>query len=236
MTTQEPREDSEWKGLYRAGGIAALMVSVLMVIDVTFFVVYPQPGTVAGWFALFQSNAIVGIFDFWGWEVPMYVLFVVVFLALCAALRNVSAGRMAIAASLVLLGSGVFLATNNPFSMLSLSRQFAAATTDADRAMFLAAGQTVLTNTNQRLIGGFNTGLFLVSIAGLITSWAMLRSESFGRRTAYVGIVGFALSLADYVREALAPPAVVALVVILSGAVFLLVWFVLVGMRLRRLG
>ena len=79
-------------------------------------------------------------------------------------------------------------------------------------------------------------GLFLVSVAGLIVSWVMLRSNSFSRFTAYVGILANALSLADYLREALTPPAVVALLVILTGAVFLCIWFVLVGRRLYKLG
>jgi hypothetical protein len=120
--------------------------------------------------------------------------------------------------------------------MLSLSNQYAAATTDAQRSVFLAAGQTVLTNTNQRLLGGFNMGLFLVSVAGLIVSSVMLRSNSFSRLTGYMGILANVVSLADYLREALAPPVAVALVVILSYALFSGIWFFLVGRRLYQLG
>ena len=111
--------------------------------------------------------------------------------------------------------------------MLSLSNQHAAATTDAQRSTFLAAGQAVLANTNQRAVGGFNMGLFLVSVAGLIVSSVMFRSNSFSRLTAYVGILANALSLADYLREALTPSATIALLVILPNALFLVIWFVL---------
>ena len=120
--------------------------------------------------------------------------------------------------------------------MLSLSTQYAAATTDLERSTFLAAGQAILANTNQRVIGGFNMGLFLVSVAGLIVSAVMLQSNSFSRFTAYAGILAFALSLADYLRQVLTSSVVVALLVILPNALFLLIWFVLVGRRLYQLG
>jgi len=228
--------DSAWKSLYRVGGAAALIVVVLILSEIIGFIFYPQPSTVIGWFTLFQSNRIIGLLDFWGLEVPMYALFTMVFLALYVVLREANEGCMAIAMTLALLGIGIFLATNNPFSMLSLSDQYAAATTDAQRSMFLAAGQALLANTNQRAVGGFNMGLFLVSVAGLIVSLVMFRSNSFSRLTAYVGILANVLSLADYLREALVPSVAVALLVILPNALFLGIWFVLVGRRLYQLG
>jgi hypothetical protein len=138
--------------------------------------------------------------------------------------------------TLALLGVGIFLATNNPFSMLSLSNQYAVATTAAQRSALLAAGQAVLAQTNQRAVGGFNVGLFLISVAGLIVSWAMLRSSLFGRSTAYLGMVAYALALADYLRQALTSSVVITLLVVLLGALFLMIWYVLVGRRLYQLG
>lgn len=228
--------DCALKGLYRAGGVAALFIAVLIVSEVVGLTIWPQPDTVIGWFTLFQSNRIIGLLDFWGLEVPMYVLFALVFLALYVSLKRANEGWMAIVTVFALSGVGVFLATNNPFSMLSLSGQYAAATTDAQRSMLLAAGQALLVNTGQRAVGGFNIGLFLVAVAGLIVSWVMLRSDSFSTSTAYVGILANALSLVDYLREAVAAPVAVALMVILAGALLLVVWFALVGRRLCQLG
>jgi hypothetical protein len=166
----------------------------------------------------------------------MYAMFILVFLALYVVLRKANEGRMAIAMTFALLGIGIFFATNNPFSMLSLSDQYAAATTDAQRSMILAAGQAVLANTNQRAVGGFNIALFLVSVAGLKVSSVMFQSNSFSRTTAYVGILAHGLSLADYLRQALTSSVTIALLVILPNALFLVIWFVLVGRRLYQLG
>jgi hypothetical protein len=51
-----------------------------------------------------------------------------------------------------------------------------------------------------------------------------------------VGILANALSLADYVRQALTPSPLAALLVILPNAMLLMVWYVMVGRRLYRLG
>jgi hypothetical protein len=169
-------------------------------------------------------------------EVLMYAMYALVFLALYVVLRKVSKSGMAIALILALLGIAIFFATNNPFSMLSLSSKFAAATTDVERSTLLAAGEAILANTNQRVVGGFNIGFFLVSIAGLIVSSVMLRAISFTRLTAYAGILAFGLSLVDYLRQVLTTSAIIALLVILPGALLLVVWFSLVGRRLLQLG
>jgi hypothetical protein len=228
--------DTEYRSLYKSGGVAAFFVAFLTVTEIIAFAIFPQPSTISDWFILFQVNPIVGLLDFWGLEVLMFAMFAIVFLALYVVLNKVSKSWMAIALTLALLGIAIFFATNNPISMLSLSRKYAAATTDVQRSMLLAAGEAVLANTNQRTIGGFNIGLLLVSIAGLIVSLVMRRSTSFRRLTAYVGILTFGLSLADYLRQAFTSSVIFTLLLVFPGALFVVVWFSLVGRRLLQLG
>lgn len=228
--------DSTYHSLYKLGGVAALMAALFTLSEVIILAIYPLPATVSGWFTLLQSNRFIGLLDLWGLEVPMYLMFILLFLALYVVLRRANQGLMAIALVLALLGIGIFLATNNPATMLSLSNQYAAATTDAERSTLLAAGQTVLATTNQRAVGGFNMGLFLVSVAGLIVSSVMFRGSLFSRSTASMGVLANVLSLADYLREALTSSAIVALLVILPNALFLVIWLAMVGRRLYQLG
>ncbi len=228
--------DPTYQNLYKPGGAAALIAAVLVLGEVVVLAIYPQPSTIRDWFMLIQSNRIIGLIDLWLLEVPMYLMFILMFLAIYMVLRKANQGLTLIALVTALLGIGIFLATNNPFSMLSLSNQYAAAATDAERSTFLAAGQVLLVNTNQRGIGGFNLGLFLVSIAGLIFSSVMLKSNSFSRSTAIFGILAHALSLIDYLRQALTSSPIIALVVILPNALFLVIWYVKVGLRLYHLG
>ncbi len=238
MTTQSAGAETPsttYKG-FQLAGVAALGVVVLTLGEIAAFIFYPQPGTVQDWFLLFQSNKLLGLIDFWLLEVVMYLLFVPVFFALYAVLRKINPSAMALVAILVLLGIAIFLATNNPFSMLSLSTRYAAATTDAQRSALVAAGETLLANTGQRAVGGFNMGLFLVSVAGLIVSIVMRKGGPFSRATAVVGILAYGLSLADYLRQALTSSPLIALAVILPGALLLSAWYVMVGRGLWRMG
>lgn len=227
--------DNVHSSLSRLGGIAACTAALLTLGEVILFIFYPQPETVAGWFELFQETPYLGLLEFWGLETPLYMLFALVFLALYFSLRKVNESAMAIALALALLGSAIFLATNNPFSMLSLSNQHAAAAMEEQRSALLAAGEALLANTNQRAVGGFNLGLFLVSAAGLLSSAVMLKGGPFGKATAYAGIAAFALSLADYLRQALTDSAVIALLVILPNVLFLTAWLLSTGWKLLHL-
>lgn len=236
---QEPDSksgDNVHTSLYRLCGIAAWTAAMLTLGEVILFIFYPQPETVMGWFELFQENWFLGLLEFWGLEIPMYMLFALVFLALYFSLRKVNESAMAIALALALLGIGIFLATNNPFSMLSLSKQYAAAATEEQRSALLAAGQALLANTNQRAVGSFNMGLFLVSAAGLMVAAVMLQGGPFSKTTAYAGILAFALSLTDYLRQALTDSAAIALLVILPNVLFLTAWLLSTGYRLLQLG
>lgn len=227
---------SRWKSLYKVGAAAALLAAVVLSIEVIIFAIWPQPGTVTGYFTLFQSNRIIGLLDLYLLEIVAYILFVPIFLAIYVALRRTNESYMMLAIILAITGIAVFLATNNPFSMLSLSNQYAAATTDAQRNILLAAGQAILANTNQRAVEGFNIGFLLLSLAGLIVSTVMLRSNVFSRVTAYVGVLTFVFSLADYFRIIFLPSILLLLLVLaIASALLIVVWFVLIARRLFQL-
>ena len=123
-----------WKPLYRVGGAAALIVVLLYLIQIIVLVVSPPPDTVIGYFTLFHRNALLGLLDLDLLSIADYALFVPLFLALYIALRRVSPSFMAIATALGLVGIATYFASNTAFEMLSLSNQYAAATTDAQRS------------------------------------------------------------------------------------------------------
>ncbi len=194
--------DSNWKSLYKFGGVAALIVAVLFPIQIIVMIAYPLPSTVIGYFSLFQSNRLIGLIDLYLLEIPAYALFVPMFLALYAALRRANESYMALATTLAIIGIAVFLATNNPFSMLSLSDQYAAATTDAQRSLFLAAGQAMLAIYNGT---AFKLSYVFQAVAGITISVVMLWSNIFSRVTAYVGILALLPMRADLRRRSKTP-------------------------------
>lgn len=229
--------DSRWKNLYRIGGAGALIAAFLLLLEIIVFAIWPQQTTAIDFFTLFQSNKIIGLLDFYLLEMIAYILFVPIFLSLYVVIRKSNESYMFLAVILAIVGISIFLSTNNSFSLLSLSNQYAAATTEAQKSILLAAGQTMIANTGQRAVGGFNMGFLLVSIAGLIISAVMLKSAIFSKLTAYIGILAFAISLADYFRVVfLSSSVALTLIIAVTSGVLLIVWFILVGRRLLKLG
>ena len=219
--------DSTWKGLYRVGGAAALIMVVLYTIQIIVFVAWgPPPSTVISWFTLFQNNRLLGLLDLDLLSLADYALMGLMFLALYAALRRASESFMAIDTTLAFAGIVVYYASNTAFSMLSLSDQYAAATTDAQRSVFLAAGQAMLAIYQGT---AFHMSYVLVSVAPLIISVVMLRSNIFSKVAAYVGILANVLGLAYFL------PAVGVLLSLIS-VVGLAIWYILIARKLFQLG
>ena len=233
--------DSDWKGLYKIGGIAALIAGLIfrrnIGAEVSLFSAQQPPDTITGWFTLLQNNKLLGLSYLSIFDIVDYALLGLMFLALYVALRRVNKSYMAIATTLSIVGIAVYFASNTAFSMLALSDQYAAATTEGQRSMLLAAGQALLAlnypgGTYQGT--GIYMSFLLLAVAGLITSVMMLRSNIFGKVTAYVGMLGSALDLVYCLTFAFVPGLDVYL---LSAAGLLFcVWHILVGRRLYQLG
>jgi hypothetical protein len=237
-----------WSSLYIMGGAAALIAVVLFRRNlgtelVTFQgfglldVPAGHPGSALGWFRLLQSNKLVGLALYDLADVINYGLLSLTFLALYGALRTVSSGGMALATVCALGGTVAYGVSNQAFSMLNLSQRYWAATSETQRAMLESAGEALLSIHNPGTIyqsTGVYAALLLVPLAGLISSIVMLRSSVFGKRTAWVGVVANGVVLGHFVALAFAP-ALIAIPTAAS-APFRVIWHVLVGLRLLRLG
>jgi hypothetical protein len=218
--------DYRWRWLYRAGGAAALFGVAIIPIQLLVFVVWGQPDTAIGWFALFENNPLHGLLAFELLFVVNATFGIATTLALYVALRRVSESLMAIALALGLVEAVALIVARPAFEMLYLSEQHAAATTDAQRDLFLAAGETVLATFHGT---AFHISYNLFSVYLLMVSIVMLRSQIFGRVTASAGILAAILNWGLYV------PGIGILLSVLS-VVPLAIWNVLIASRLFRLG
>jgi hypothetical protein len=116
--------------------------------------------------------------------------------------------------------------------MLTLSDQYATAGTDAQRSMFLAAGQALLAMYQG---SPFFVSFVLQSVAALIISFVMLQSNIFSKATAYVGILGSATAILIGPPWPFFEPAIGALLSLISVVVFA-IWYILVARSLFQLG
>ncbi len=220
--------DLRWRTLYLIGGVAAFLTVVLgmteVFIEANASALAGGPVTASDWFALLQNNRLLGLALLEIFEVVMLPLGGLMFLALYAALRSRDESLMAIAIVCELLSIAIFLSSNIALAMLSLGDQYTAATTDAQKNLLLASAQVLLAGWQGT--AHFLT-FFLGSLAGVIASVVMLRSESFGLVTAWVGILANVLGL---------PGPMLGFVLWTINGLLVMLWTILVGIRLAQLG
>ncbi len=231
------------KRLYRLGGAACLAIALLYLSAVAVYAPAmrqaPAPTTVLEWFDLLQNNRIIGLFYLGFADIPIVILFGPVALALHAMLKQTDKVWATIAAPLAFVGMAVYLATNVSFSMLALSGEYAAATTEAQQAALLAAGQALISITHGT--GGV-AGLALIWLAALIFSIIMLRDRKMGRAIAWIGIIAFGLLVPSFLFSGYTYGAssgigeALALITSLGGGLLSLIWYILMGIRLVRMG
>jgi hypothetical protein len=199
----------------------------LVPIGAAVYFIWPPPTTVAGYFSTFHDNALVGLLNQDLLLLVDQVLMIVVTLAVYVALRQTSQSFMSIALVLAVVGAALFIASNTAFAMLGLSAQYAAATTEQQRAAYLAAGEGILAGYQGT---AFVAGYVLTGLADLIIALVMLRSTTFGKLAAYVGII--------YGVTALLPPiastGTVGLVFSFVSLLPMLIWLVLIARGLFR--
>ncbi|RPI78381.1 MAG: hypothetical protein EHM41_25090 [Chloroflexi bacterium] len=248
QASNDTKIDSAYRDLYKAGAVAALIAALFFRrnLDAEWILIRMTgiinagpsalPDTVVDWFTLLQNNTLLGLTLLNLFDLVNYALVGLIFLALFVALRRTSQSWIAIAGALSIGGITVYLTSNQAFTMLSLSKQYAAANIEAQRAMILAAGEAVLAVHNNASYAGSGIYLsfLLVSAAGLIISTVMLRSEFFNKGTAYTGILANGFGLCYYIVLAFSP-ALVSIPISIS-AIFLLIWYLRVGFRLWSLG
>jgi len=144
---------------------------------------------------------------------------------------------MLIATTSGLVGITVYFASNQAFAMLALSERYAAAASDAQRSIFLAAGEALLAVNNPDSIyqgTGIYVSYFLVLLGGLIISLVMLRSELFSKATAVTGILANGIGLCYFITLAFAPA--IYWIPHPISAPFRVVWYFLIALRLFKLG
>jgi hypothetical protein len=228
MNTEHTETKHDWKPLFNLGGVSALMMVGIIIAQMIVFMSAPPPyeGGASAWFALFQNNKIIGLIDFELLMILYVFLSLPITLALYVLLRRVSPSFTAVYIVLSLIGVMSFIVARPAFEMLSLSNGYAAASTDAERAIYLSAGETLLAIFHGT---AFQVSYILGSLGGLIISLVMLKTNVFSKTTAYLRLASSVFDFGLYVP-------VVGMYIAIFSVLFLLIWDILVARRLFQLG
>ena len=221
-------EVSRWNNLFKMAIIAAMIMAVMIPIQLVFFLVYPVPSSVEGFFRLFNENAFFGLLAHDFLLILDMLLMTFIYLALYFLLKNVNESVITIALVLGFMGIASFFASNTSIEMWSLSKQFAAATTPEQRIILRAAGAALRENYNGT---SFTIYYSLSTITLLVFSFAMLKNRIFTKANAYAGLIAGLFML-------LPPIAALGKIGLFSSLIALLpleIWLILFAKNLKKL-
>ena len=228
-----PETDTDWKSLYKIGGGTALFFIVYSLAEmIVLIVIGGQPENAREGFAMLQENRLMGLLRLDMLTVLVMPLYYLLFLGLYMAFKKTHAVFAIIALVLGFAGVTLFLATPSVFSWMALSDKFAVAASEAQKNLLLAAGETILASDMWHGTGAIIGGI-LIQIATTLFSIAMLSNSSFGKATAYVGVVTHGLDLA-HLLIGFFIPAVGVILMMIAGPLYL-VWFPLLARDFFRL-
>jgi hypothetical protein len=220
--------------VYRLAALSGLIFIVYSLITmIALIVVGGQPESASEAFKLLEENKLLAFLRLDMLTLLIMPLYYPLFLGIFAALRKRHIGSAALGALLAFAGLTLFLATPSAFSWIPLFDKYKLASSAAEQAQLLAAGEALLASDmwhgSGAIIGGF-----LMLVAGLVLSVVMLKSENFSKWTAYVGILTYSLDLAHAILGLFAPNLGVIFMAI-AGPLYL-VWFPLLARDIFRLG
>jgi MFS family permease len=191
--------DPRWRSLYIIGGISCLLVATLIVLAIVAFFIWPYtPGmrSTESIFATLQSDRLGGLISL---DLPMLLISLINVLPLLAfyvSLKQVNRSYALIALAIGLIAIALVVQSRPLVEIVLLSDQYAAATTDAAKIRYLAAGDVLLSYFSGT---AWMIQTTLLALSGLINSALMLRSPLFGKTTAYIGLIISLLGLGFFI-------------------------------------
>jgi hypothetical protein len=230
-----------WNGLYRTAGAAALLATALFLSDIVLLAgAIPAVPSAGEWLALMQRDRLTGILELYFNDLAGLLLLIPLLFALYGALRRVSRTYAGMAAAVGLVATAILFASNPNYALVTLSDQYGAAASQAQRTQILAAVELLYATAASTT--GFLVGALLIEGALLVSSVLMLRTGSFGKAAAWIGIGGHGLdclrSIAALILIPLSGAALanaVAIPLLIVGGTLQLIWYPLVARGFFRL-
>lgn len=218
--------------LFRLGAFAAVATIAVTVVQIVLGVAWPPPdfaptaSAATRILEMAQAQPVLTFLKLDGLMILDYVLLVVVFLALYAALRRQNPSLMMLGTVLALVGITLYFTTNPAATMLVLAGHYDATGSALQDAGIVSAGQSALLDFQGT---AFLVHYLLMGVAGMIVSAAMLRSGTFSRVTAIAGLMQGAMMMVPVTF------GTIGLIFAVGSLVPFVVWFALIALRLREL-
>ena len=228
---------SSWRDLYVIGGVSALLqLATLVVMGIAIAVLGAEPASAEEYFLVYQDNPVAGVLRGDFFLLILIGLYLGTIPAFYVALRQLSPVYSMLASLFSLIVVMLCFASESTFSLLYLGKLYTSATTQAQRAVYLAAGEAAIASDMWHSSGAYVTGILLQG-AGVMFSVIMLRSKEFSKLTAYAGLIANGLDLIQHVLHPFTPFVTEIFTPVMG--LFYVVWYPMLArdfLRLSRVG
>jgi|SRR5271157_541844 len=221
--------DARWKDLYKVAGVAAIISEIVILLGLITYFIWPYaPGnqSTESIFLLLQKNTLGGLISLDLFLLLGNIFSILLYLGLYVSLKQVNESYAFIALALGLIAAVLIIPARPLPELLSLSRSYASATSEATKSQLIAAGDALLALFNG--IGWFLNTL-LGGLSLLISSLLMLRSHVYGKATAIVGIVANAVACGFFI------PVIGIFLLFLSLPGYM-IWYIQLARRFFQMG
>jgi hypothetical protein len=213
-----------WESLYKISGWAAILGAVLIPLSIVAFFFWPiYPDNI---FRVIQQSRIAGVMSLDFMYTVSNIVAIPIFLALYLSLKETDRGWALIALVLGFIGLVALVPARPIAEMLTLSDKYAAATSEAQQAIYLAAGEATMAAFRGT---AYYVHYVLGTISLLISAFLMLRSPLFGKAAATVGIVSNLAAFGLFIPQ-------IGVYISILSVLGLLVWWVQIAQVFLRLG
>lgn len=227
---ESPGRGVGFSALYRAGAIAAIATVAVTVAQIVLGVVWTPPdfaptaAVAESMLHMVQTSPVRAFVTLDGLMVVDYLLLIVVYLALYAALHEREPSLMTLGTGFALTAAVLYFTANPSITMFVLASGYQAGAAEA--AGIVPAAQAVLATFEGT---AFITHYVVMGIAGILVSVAMIRGPIFSRATGIAGVLQGAMMLVPVTF------GTIGLVFAVGSLVPFIVWFALLAPRLWRM-
>jgi hypothetical protein len=232
--------EKQWKSIYRLGGVTTIIALIFILLDVVIGNItggdlFALPQTAIDRFAEFNNSWFMGLYNLDLLNIIVQIILIPTFFSLYAAHLGVNNAYGLLALIIFLFGSVLMISNNTALPMLELSNKFNSSATESQKALYAAAGESMLAQGAHGSPGIF-LGFFIPNIGNLIFSVVMLKCGVFSKINSWLGIVGSILMLL-YVALVNFGTGVenMATLFAMPGGLLLMAWMIMFTVKLFKL-
>ena len=232
--------DKQWTTIYKIGAVTTIIVLCGIILDmvvgsVTGGDVAALPQTAVERYNQFKENWLLGLYNLDLLNIINQIILIPSIFALYVAHRNTMNPSALLSLILFLVGTTIFVTSNTALTMLDLSQKYFAATSEEQRLLLAAAGETMLAKGAHGSLGVF-FGFALIPFANTLMSCVMLSGNVFSRITSYIGILGNSLMVIYVILVTFIPSVEkLALAFAMPAGLLVIVWMIMFTVKLFKL-